>query len=89
MPLSAPRTWARNRPSAVNSVICVSSVIDPAGQAPSSKLVTPTRTEPAPDLLEAHEFDRSAQRVPHRAAEETTAETGDVCESTHGAKATT
>ena len=89
MPLSAPRTCARSRPSAVNSVICVSSVIDPAGQAPVREAGHAEWTEPAPDLLEAHELDRSTQSVAHRAAQQTAAEMADVCESAHVAKATT
>jgi hypothetical protein len=40
-PLERAAHLRAQQPSAVNSVICVSSVIDPAGHTPSSKLVTP------------------------------------------------
>ena len=83
MPLSAPRTWARRH--ALGGEQRHLRVVGDRSRRPSALLQAghATRTEPAPDLLEAHEFDRSAQSVPHRAAQETTTETGDVCESTH------
>lgn len=68
MPRACARTKARINLSAVNSVICVSSVIRPA--LPSCDGNSSGPREARPDLLKVPEVDLGPERVAHGAADQ-------------------
>ena len=74
IPFRFPRMYARMSPSAVNNVICVSSVIAPRDDRRRSRSRSRPLARSAADPPDRVELDRRAERVADRTADQTAAD---------------